>query len=298
MHLRRSRTAPVRSRDRRRARRGGSWLPARPGTRSSWLPSWPFRYARRRSESTSASGRRALFAPAEDCARPFEIRGRVDAERHAVDDGRIEAHAGLERAQLLEFLALFERGRGQRHETGERRAAKGIKADVMIERPLAGRRRRAGEIKRAQPPRSNRGADEFHHVGVGAFLRPRDLGRQRGDVDRRVGERSDRGRDVGWRERGQIALHIEDERAAPLRAAPRGGAGPSRPAKGRAAPERGSPRAPPAPPPAFSTQAATTSESVATTTSPSRAACARRSTWTIIGSPARSRSGLPGSLVE
>src|SRR5215469_6672942 len=55
MHLRRSRTAPARSPDRRRARRGGSSLPARPGTRSSWLPSWPFRYARRPSESTPAS---------------------------------------------------------------------------------------------------------------------------------------------------------------------------------------------------------------------------------------------------
>src|SRR5262249_23473952 len=51
-------------------------------------------------------------------------------------------------------------------------------------------------------------------------------------------------------------------------------------------------------PPAFSTQAATASESVATTTGPSRAARARRMTCTIIGSPAMSASGLPGSLVE
>src|SRR5262249_49302368 len=155
MRLRRSRTAPARSPDRRRARRGGSLLPGPPGTRSSWLPSWPFRYARRPSESTPASARRAMFPPPEECARPLELRGRVDAERHAVDEDRVDAHSRFERAQLLEFFALLERRRRQRHETRERRAAKGVKADVMIERPLAGGRRGAGEVKRAQPPRSH-----------------------------------------------------------------------------------------------------------------------------------------------
>src|ERR1700716_2045733 len=45
-------------------------------------------------------------------------------------------------------------------------------------------------------------------------------------------------------------------------------------------------------PPAFSTLAATASESVATTTSPTAAARARRKTCTIIGSPAISASGF------
>src|SRR5262245_48780644 len=49
---------------------------------------------------------------------------------------------------------------------------------------------------------------------------------------------------------------------------------------------------------AFSTAAATASESVATTTSPILAASARRSTCTIIGSPWRSAKGLPGKRVE
>src|SRR5690242_3841509 len=48
-------------------------------------------------------------------------------------------------------------------------------------------------------------------------------------------------------------------------------------------------------PPAFSTDAAMASESVATTTSPTAAARARRKTCTIIASPAISASGLPGS---
>src|ERR1035438_8338546 len=51
-------------------------------------------------------------------------------------------------------------------------------------------------------------------------------------------------------------------------------------------------------PPDFSTAAATASESVATTASPILAACARRSTWTIIGRPAISARGLPGRRLE
>src|SRR5262245_37318082 len=51
-------------------------------------------------------------------------------------------------------------------------------------------------------------------------------------------------------------------------------------------------------PPAFSTAAATGSESVATTTSPILVASARRSTCTIIGMPWRSARGLPGRRVD
>src|SRR3954471_9859161 len=51
-------------------------------------------------------------------------------------------------------------------------------------------------------------------------------------------------------------------------------------------------------PPAFSTAVAMVSSSQATTTGPSLAASARRSTCAIIGRPAISASGLPGSRVE
>ena len=47
------------------------------------------------------------------------MRG-VDAERHVVDEGRVDAHAGLQQPQLLELLALFERRRRQLDEAGER----------------------------------------------------------------------------------------------------------------------------------------------------------------------------------
>src|SRR5262249_23020178 len=66
----------------------------------------------------------------------------------------------------------------------------------------------------------------------------------------------------------------------------------------RSEPEAWSLRVMTARPPAFSTAAATASESVATTTSPIAASRARRSTCTIIGTPLRSARGLPGRRVE
>ena len=51
-------------------------------------------------------------------------------------------------------------------------------------------------------------------------------------------------------------------------------------------------------PPALRTAATISSVSVATTTRPVSAAMARRHTCTIIGSPAISTSGLPGSRVD
>jgi hypothetical protein len=73
-------------------------------------------------------------------ARAFEVLGRVDAERHGLDDRDVDAHAVLERAQLLELLALLERRGGRAHEALERAAAIGVEADVMVERPLPRRR--------------------------------------------------------------------------------------------------------------------------------------------------------------
>src|SRR5215472_9534600 len=105
-----------------------------------------------------------LLSLSQNLPRAFEIRGRVDAERHAGDDGRVDAHAGFERAQLLKLLALLERRGRECDETREGGAAKGIKADMVIERALARRGGGAGEIKRAQSPLANRRAHELHHV--------------------------------------------------------------------------------------------------------------------------------------
>ena len=51
-------------------------------------------------------------------------------------------------------------------------------------------------------------------------------------------------------------------------------------------------------PPALSTAATTRRSSAATITGPTSDSIARRQTWTIIGSPEISASGLPGRRVE
>ena len=53
------------------------------------------------------------------------------------------------KAKLLEFLALLQRGRGKPDETFQRRTPIGIKADVMVARPVAPGGGGAGKIKRA-----------------------------------------------------------------------------------------------------------------------------------------------------
>src|SRR6266508_4858823 len=77
--------------------------------------------------SLRSCGLLPFLAPPEKVARALEIGRCVDAERHAVDDRCVDAHARFERAPLLEFFALLERRGRQRHEALERAAAKGIK---------------------------------------------------------------------------------------------------------------------------------------------------------------------------
>src|SRR5262245_11278619 len=89
----------------------------------------------------------------EQVARALELLGRIDAQRHTVDDGYVDAHAGFQRAQLLEFFPLLERRGGKADEAGERLAPVGVEADVVIERAIARRRGGTGEVERAQPLR-------------------------------------------------------------------------------------------------------------------------------------------------
>src|SRR5215831_19460616 len=118
MHPRRSRTGPVRNPDRLRARRGASSLPARPETRPSWLSPWRSgTHARAPSQRLRTISLRAFLPFPKKLPRALEIGGRVDAERHAGDDGRVDAHAGFERPQLLKLLALLERRGRERDET-------------------------------------------------------------------------------------------------------------------------------------------------------------------------------------
>src|SRR5436305_7218492 len=81
-------------------------------------------------------------------ARSFEILGRVDATRHRVHDGHVDPHAGLDGPELLELFLPLQRGRRQPDKTPQRGAAIGIKADMVIARPVAPRRSSAGKIQR------------------------------------------------------------------------------------------------------------------------------------------------------
>ena len=59
-----------------------------------------------------AKARRSC-AGLQDAARLLEIGRRVDAERDRVDEAHADAHAVLQRPQLLQALALLERARRQ-----------------------------------------------------------------------------------------------------------------------------------------------------------------------------------------
>ena len=67
----------------------------------------------------------------------LEFGRRVDADRNRVDDADVDPHAGLQRPELLQLLAKFERGWRQRHVAGQRRAAIGVETDVVVERAVA-----------------------------------------------------------------------------------------------------------------------------------------------------------------
>src|SRR5712671_395298 len=87
-------------------------------------------------------------------ASGFKISGRIDAARHRVHDRDVDPHTRLDRPELLELFPQLQRGRGQRHKALQRRAAIGIKADVMVARPVAPGGCGTGKVKRAQPLRA------------------------------------------------------------------------------------------------------------------------------------------------
>ena len=66
-----------------------------------------------------------------------EIGRSIDTERNRVNERHVDAHAGFERAQLLEALAPLQRRRRQRDEALERGAAIGVEPDMVVMRALA-----------------------------------------------------------------------------------------------------------------------------------------------------------------
>ena len=93
-----------------------------------------------------------LTGRAEHRSGPRQVVRSIDAERNRVNERHADAHAGLERAQLLEPLPLLQRTWRQRREPLQNLAAIGVDADVMKDRSGPARRGRAGKIQRAPEP--------------------------------------------------------------------------------------------------------------------------------------------------
>ena len=143
----------------------------------------------------------------------FKVGGSIDTEGNSVNERHFYRHARFKGAQLFELLALFQRRGRQRNKARQRVAAISIKADVMIERPLAPGCGGAGEIKGAGKAGAAEGGDRLDHVRVCAFFIERNFGGQSRNVCPRTNERLARGADQRRVERRQVALHIEDNPA-------------------------------------------------------------------------------------
>ncbi len=81
----------------------------------------------------------------------------------------------------------------------------------MVARPVAPGGRGARKVKRAQPLRAQGRADRLHHVRIGTLLHGMDLGGQRCDIDRGVGQRGHHAADVVGADGRKIALQIDHE---------------------------------------------------------------------------------------
>src|SRR3546814_7392261 len=94
----------------------------------------------------------------------FQLGRRVHPERHGLDPSDLDAHAGLQRPQLLQPLAQLERRRRQRHEAVERGPAVGVQADVVEHLALAPRHRQLAEIQGAAEARSEENTSELQSL--------------------------------------------------------------------------------------------------------------------------------------
>ena len=222
----------------------------------------------------------------QDGAGALEIGRSIDTERNRVNERGVDAHARLERAQLLQPLALLERRRRQGDEACQRRAPIGVNADMMVMRSVARRHGQAAEVERAadrgrapssdrrtRPPPSPRwDCRARHRIVMRVTTVPMSTaGSASGASAARDGRRVD-GR--------QVALHVDHGIVPAL--ADRPPAAPRRCGRNRrdapagsAWPCRRRPR----------TASAISGSAQATRTGPISASAARRQTWTIIGWP-------------
>ena len=80
----------------------------------------------------------------QELPRPRKVGRSIDTERNGVNERDADAHAGLERAQLLQPLAPLERRSAAGPRSAPARAPIGVDADMVPERALAVRARWRG----------------------------------------------------------------------------------------------------------------------------------------------------------
>src|SRR5215471_10427631 len=123
-----------------------------------------------------------LESTAEQLARRLQIVRCVDAQRHAANDHDIDAHAGIERPQLLESFALLVGRWRQSDEALQRRAAIGVETDMVIVRTIAARVR-AREVFRLQTAVPYLPVLNLEWLRVGTLSAIDDHGGTSGDVN-------------------------------------------------------------------------------------------------------------------
>ena len=127
-------------------------------------------------------------------------------------------HAGFQRAQLFQFFPFLQRARRQADKPGEDRAAPGVDADMVPDRPGAGRGGSPGEVQRPADRGAVREAhDRLDDIRVVAFRRIDGRHDKGGDIDRRFAQRGECGPDQGGFDRGQVALKVDDGAVTALR---------------------------------------------------------------------------------
>ena len=140
-----------------------------------------------------------------------QILRSIDAGRDSVNAGDADGHAVLQRAQLLQPLPPFQRRGRQAHEAFQGRAAIGVDADMVPDRPLPRRCGGAGEIERAaQAPPWRQRRNRLDHVGVLPLARIQRGDRQGADIGRQHVQRFQHRGDHRGRDRRQVALQVDD----------------------------------------------------------------------------------------
>src|SRR6516162_7135387 len=115
----------------------------------------------------------------------------------------------LERAQLLEALALLEHAARQPDKAVEGLAPIGVEADMLVMRSLAPGYHRLAEIERAgRPSRVDKPGDDLVDAGIGERSLVLDQGGECRDVSVRVGEAVKCRPNRGGIQQRQIALDV------------------------------------------------------------------------------------------